>query len=87
MFRCPGQDPRFFKPEDIFEVDCPGCGHAVEFFKDEPSLKCRNCGKTVANPKIDLGCAEWCKYADKCTGVPFNKVRDNSVGNKNQKMK
>lgn len=73
MFRCPGQDPRFFKPEDIFEVACPGCGGSVEFFKDEPGLKCRSCGKTVANPKIDLGCAEWCKYAEKCVGVSFTK--------------
>jgi putative nucleotidyltransferase with HDIG domain len=41
----------------------------VEFFKDEPKLKCRNCGNIVVNPKIDLGCAQWCQYADKCLGV------------------
>ena len=55
MVRCPGQDQRFWKPEDIFEVECSGCGRTVEFFKDEPKLICRNCGKAVANPKIDLG--------------------------------
>jgi len=69
MFRCPGQDQRFWKPEDIFEVQCPGCGKNVEFFKDEPKLKCRNCGQIVINPKIDLGCAEWCQYAAQCMGV------------------
>ena len=69
MFRCPGQDQRFWKPEDIFEVKCPGCGGAVEFFKDEPKLKCRNCGQMVVNPKIDLGCAEWCRYAEQCLGI------------------
>jgi len=69
MFRCPGQDQRFWKPEDIFEADCPQCGKAVEFFKDEPKLKCRNCGHTVVNPRIDLGCAEWCQYADQCLAV------------------
>jgi putative nucleotidyltransferase with HDIG domain len=69
MFRCPGQDQRFWKPEDIFEVQCPGCGKNVEFFKDEPKLKCRNCRQIVVNPKIDLGCAEWCKYAEQCIGV------------------
>ena len=69
MVRCPGQDQRFWKPEDIFEVQCPGCGGAVEFFKDEPKLKCRNCGQMVVNPKIDLGCAEWCQYAEQCLGV------------------
>ena len=69
MPRCPGQDQRFWKPEDIFEVKCPGCGQKVEFFKDEPKLKCRKCGQSVANPKIDLGCAQWCQYAEQCLGV------------------
>jgi len=69
MVRCPGQDQRFWKPEDIFEVQCSGCGKAVEFFKDEPKLKCRGCGQIVVNPKIDLGCAEWCQYAEQCLGV------------------
>ncbi|MHC4807367.1 MAG: HD domain-containing protein [Planctomycetota bacterium] len=69
MVRCPGQDQRFWKPEDIFEVECPDCGQTIEFFKDEPKLKCRNCARVVVNPKIDLGCAEWCQYAEQCLGV------------------
>jgi hypothetical protein len=69
MVRCPGQDQRFWKPGDIFEVKCPGCGQGVEFFKDEPKLKCKKCGQLVANPKIDLGCAEWCQYAQQCVGT------------------
>ena len=69
MVRCPGQDQRFWKPEDIFEVKCPHCGNKVEFFKDEPKLKCRHCGNIVSNPKIDLGCAEWCQFAEQCLGV------------------
>ena len=69
MVRCPGQDQRFWKPEDIFEVKCTGCGVSVEFFKDEPKLKCCKCGRIVVNPKIDLGCAEWCQYAEQCLGI------------------
>ena len=69
MFRCPGQDQRYWKPEDIFEVKCTGCGRNLEFFKDEPRLKCRNCGQVVMNPKIDLGCADWCQYAEQCLGT------------------
>jgi putative nucleotidyltransferase with HDIG domain len=69
MFRCPGQDQRYWKPEDIFEVQCSGCGKTIEFFKDEPKLKCRKCGQIIVNPKIDLGCAEWCQYAEQCMGV------------------
>ncbi len=73
MVRCPGQDQRFWKPDDIFEVKCPACGGAVEFFKDEPKLKCRRCRQMVVNPKIDLGCAQWCQYAEQCLGVSVGK--------------
>ncbi|MHC4624249.1 MAG: HD domain-containing protein [Planctomycetota bacterium] len=79
MIRCPGQDQRFWKPGDIFEVKCPTCGQTVEFFKDEPKLKCRNCGQEVANPKIDLGCAEWCQYAEQCLGIQVGAVRERLI--------
>jgi hypothetical protein len=69
MMRCPGQDLRFGKLDDIFDVTCPHCGTAVEFWKDEPSLKCPNCRKVVVNPKLDLGCAQWCQHAEQCLGV------------------
>jgi ribosomal protein S27E len=69
MLKCPGQDPQFWKPADVFEVKCAGCGKTVEFFKDEPRLKCRKCGRMLLNPKLDQGCAEWCRYADRCFGA------------------
>jgi hypothetical protein len=79
MLRCPGQDQRFWKPGDIFEVKCPACGQVVEFFKDEPKLKCHKCKKEVANPKIDLGCAEWCQYAEQCLGIQVGAVRQELI--------
>ena len=66
--RCPGQDMRFWKPEDIFTMKCQHCGNEMEFWKDEPFLLCRKCGTEVKNPRIDLGCAKWCKFADQCLG-------------------
>jgi HD superfamily phosphodiesterase len=69
MVRCPGQDQRFWKPEDIFETNCPACGAAIEFWKDEPKLKCPECKELVVNSRLDLGCAEWCKYAKECIGI------------------
>jgi len=66
--KCPGQDTRFWKPEDIFTLECQYCGNEIEFFKDEPFLNCRKCGKEVRNPRINLGCAKWCKFADQCLG-------------------
>ncbi|MCG3181906.1 MAG: hypothetical protein BIFFINMI_04346 [Phycisphaerae bacterium] len=66
--RCPGQNLRFWKPEDIFEVACPACGRAIEFFKDDAFRPC-TCGVRVRNPRKDMGCAEWCKSANECLDV------------------
>ena len=65
---CPGQDTRYWKPGDIFEAPCPHCGHAVEFFKDESKRRCRGCHRLVTNPRMDFGCAAYCKYAEQCLG-------------------
>ncbi len=66
--KCPGQDSRFWEPGAIFESQCPNCGHSVEFFKDESSRKCKNCGHKFVNPKMDFGCASYCKFAEQCLG-------------------
>ena len=68
MTRCPGQDQRYWTPDDIFDVCCPYCDYEIEFWKDEPYRLCRSCQKEVRNPRIDLGCAKWCKFADQCLG-------------------
>lgn len=64
--KCPGQDSRYWKPGAIFEVKCPECGHEVEFFKDDSARKCKKCGNRFLNPKIDFGCASYCRYAEQC---------------------
>jgi hypothetical protein len=64
--RCPGQDMRYWKPEDIFTVACPHCHVDIEFWKDEPVRLCPGCRKEVRNPKTDLGCAEHCKHGPEC---------------------
>ncbi len=74
MTKCPGQDQRYWKPGDVFEVNCPGCNGKIEFFKDEPQLKCRKCGRAVLNPKINLACAKWCRYAEQCLGTIVKKT-------------
>ena len=64
--KCPGQDTQHWKPGDIFDVPCPGCGRAVEFFKDDSSRACKACGTRIANPRIDFGCAAYCSFARQC---------------------
>lgn len=66
QMKCPGQDTRFWKPGDIFVTECPKCAAEIEFFKDDTRRRCAWCGHLFYNPKIELGCAEWCQYADKC---------------------
>jgi HD superfamily phosphodiesterase len=66
--KCPGQDPRFWKFDAIFETECPKCGNLVEFFKDETRRRCKKCGHQVLNPKMDFGCAAHCKFAEHCFG-------------------
>jgi|UniRef100_A0A7V6A2U3 Zn ribbon nucleic-acid-binding protein len=66
QIKCPGQDTRYWKSDDIFTVECPKCGAEMEFFKDDTRRRCAWCGHLFYNPKIEMGCAEWCQYADKC---------------------
>ena len=67
--KCPGQDTRFWKPDDVYSVECPKCGNSVEFFKDDIRRRCKKCGHMFINPRLNLGCARWCQYADQCVGT------------------
>ena len=51
MHKCPKQEHRSWTPEDVCEVQCSGCGKAMEFFREEEKRKCRQCGRIVINPK------------------------------------
>jgi len=66
--RCPGQDKRYWTGEVAFDVSCPKCGSGVEFFKDEGSARCPNCGHRFRNPRVSFDCAKWCTYAEACLG-------------------
>ena len=75
MMMCPGQDTRFWTPDDIFEVPCQACETPVEFFKTDVFRRCSKCGKRVQNPKVSLGCAQWCAYAKECLGFDPKEVQ------------
>ena len=66
--KCPGQDMRYWTADDACEVKCPNCGEEIEFFKTDIRLRCPKCKTKVANPRFNLGCAEWCAYAEQCLG-------------------
>ena len=72
--QCPGQDTRYWKPDDVFEIPCQACGHAVEFFKTDASRRCPGCGERLQNPRISMGCAQWCAYAKQCLGFDPKEV-------------
>jgi hypothetical protein len=69
MPRCPGQDLRYWTPDDIFDVKCSNCGQVVELWKDEPLRICPGCSREIHNPRIDPGCAKWCLYAKECQNL------------------
>jgi len=67
--KCPGQDTQYWNEEAIFETECPECGHPMEFFKDDATRRCAHCHKKIVNPKMDFGCASYCKFAEQCLGT------------------
>ncbi len=67
--RCPGQDTQYWKADAISEAQCPECGRAVEFFKDDTTRKCGHCGHRFVNPQMDFGCAAYCQFAEQCLGT------------------
>ncbi len=67
--KCPGQDMKYWKASAIFDTPCPKCNTNVEFYKDDTSRKCSNCGHRFVNPKMDFGCASYCPYAEQCIGA------------------
>jgi|GEM_PF-21231 len=68
MSKCPGQDTRYWKPEDIQEAKCPGCGEPMEFWKTDIRVRCQKCQRVASNPSFNLSCAAWCSFATQCLG-------------------
>lgn len=68
MKKCPGQDSQFWTAEDVYEIACGNCGFLVEFFKTDGMRRCTRCGLRVINPRVSIGCAQWCESAKECLG-------------------
>ncbi len=54
------------KADDVTVAPCPGCGHPVEFWPDEPVRRCRKCGHRFLNPENTMKCLNWCAHAAEC---------------------
>ena len=62
ILKCPGQDKRNIKAEEII---CSDCGHKVEIFSDEVKIKCQKCHNLVCRDRLPT-CVDWCKFAKDC---------------------
>ncbi len=82
MQKCPGQDTRYWTPEDVSEVECGGCGCTVEFFKTDGFRRCPDCGMRVINPAVSMGCAQWCQYARECLDFDPKTVKEKAQSDK-----
>jgi len=67
--KCPGQDRAYWKGDRVFDLPCPRCGSAVEFFRDENARRCSRCGYRFNNARVALDCAAWCDQAESCLGI------------------
>ena len=65
--RCPGQDQRRWRPEDMTYLPCPDCGREVELFPDETKVRCSACGRAVSRER-PKDCLDWCAAAEACAG-------------------
>ncbi len=77
--KCPGQDMRYWTADDVHEDSCPQCGEMIEFFKTDIRLRCPSCKARVANPRFDMGCAQWCAYAEQCLGPGARGLKSKSL--------
>lgn len=79
--KCPGQNLSRKKIEDaVSERPCPVCKYPVEFFFDDVSRICPNCGNHIEKDedmlKKDFGCANWCDSAEDCLSpAAFAKIK------------
>ncbi|MGI9537219.1 MAG: phosphohydrolase [Desulfocapsaceae bacterium] len=83
--KCPGQDMQYWTSEAIYEVSCPKCGKSVEFYKDDTTRSCSHCSHRFVNPRMDFGCAAYCKFAEQCIGTlpeEFVGAQDNLLKDK-----
>ena len=60
MRKCNGNNTQDWDADAIFEVKCKSCGHLVEFFQDEITRPCQQCGDIVRNDRKIYGCEQWC---------------------------
>lgn len=83
--KCPGQDMQYWTEEAIYEVNCPKCDKSVEFYKDDTTRSCSHCSHRFVNPRLDFGCAAYCKFAEQCIGTlpeEFVGAQDNLLKDK-----
>ncbi len=52
MRGCPGDEIRSGGMMETDDVECPNCGNPIEFFANDRSRRCSECGDTVDNPAL-----------------------------------
>lgn len=94
--KCPGQDLSRKKIEEVaYDLACPKCGCAVEFFFDDRVRVCPECGTRIEKSENkllkDFGCASWCLAAESCLGPKlyskFNEVKEKLIQDKKVSLK
>jgi hypothetical protein len=58
--KCNGNNTQEWGLDAIFDIECKNCGNLVEFFKDDITRNCSECGNNVINDRGGYGCGQWC---------------------------
>lgn len=55
VHRCPSTEAHSGGPGEVFEVECPVCRAAIEFFEKDGKRQCPSCKKWCMNPRLSEG--------------------------------
>jgi Fe-S-cluster-containing dehydrogenase component len=79
LTRCPGTDSRSVRPE---YRRCTQCGYRLEFFSDELTRRCPQCGSKQTK-EAEPSCVAWCPAAEACIGdaEKVRQIREAAQGN------
>lgn len=64
FYKCPGQDFRKTKAENI---TCSNCAYITEIFSDEIKVTCPRCDNLICKERLP-SCVDWCRSAKECIG-------------------
>ena len=68
MPKCPGQDTAEVGPRGRLRRGLQEVRQPAGVLQGRVKRRCKGCGSTVFNERMDIGCLAWCPSAEQCAG-------------------